>query len=126
MPIKFTYDAKRGILFTEAAGLISFEDIEKHLDEERTSGALAYPEIFDASHASTNITAHQIRLLVRRVQKELGSGRFGPTAVVAVDDVFFGMARMFEILLDVNDGPPVGVFRKFDEALSWIISIRDA
>lgn len=126
MAIQFTYDPKRGILFTEATGLVSFEDIEKHIDQEKVAGALAYPEIFDASNASTNITPHQIRLLVKRIQKELTTGRFGPTAVVAVDDVFFGMARMFEILMEVNNGPLVAVFRKFDEALGWIISLRDA
>jgi len=35
-------------------------------------------------------------------------------------DLDFGMARMYEALLDEDLGSQIGVFREMEEALAWL------
>jgi hypothetical protein len=90
MPIQFTYDAARGILFTTAEGLVTLADVITHLDRESDAAALGCPEIFDALAARTNLTPDDVRNLVGQIQLRMKGTKFGPTAVVTTDDVFFG------------------------------------
>jgi hypothetical protein len=120
MPLRFTYDHQVKILFTTAEGLMSFAEIQKHLDEETGAKALGYREIIDASAASTNLTPDQTRELVRRLETMLRNGPLGPTAVVTTNDFLFGMARMLAILCELWSGPKIAVFRASCEALDWL------
>jgi hypothetical protein len=120
MPIRFAFDPSTKVLLTTADGLISFEDINRHLDEESQKGALALREIVDATAARTNLTPAEIRQLVARLFDLTKTQVLGPTAVVTQNDVVFGMARMLAILSDLQGGPQTGVFRRFDEALHWL------
>jgi|SRR5215831_12964325 len=120
MPIRFTYDLQVKILLTTAEGLISFAEIQKHLDEETAAKALGYREIIDASAASTDLTPEETRELVRRLETMLRNGPLGPTAIVATNDFLFGMARMLAILCELWSGPKVAVFRVYGEALDWL------
>ena len=56
--------------------------------------------IFDARGATTNVTAEQVRMLVQRAADTLRRIPVGPTAIVATDDVVFGMPRMYAILTE--------------------------
>jgi hypothetical protein len=123
MPIRFTYDQQRKILFTTAEGLVSFEDIEKHLDQETAEKALGYPELVDASAAWTNLPSEEVRQIVLRLQAMRRTVQLGPTAIVTTNDMFFGMARMAAILCELQGGPNVGVFRTFDEGLDWLVTV---
>jgi hypothetical protein len=121
MPIRFTLDRQLKILFTTAESLVSFEDIQQHLDQERAERALGYREIVDASAASTNLTAAQIRQIVVRLQTEARAHDLGPTAIVTTNDVLFGMAMMLAVLCELQGGPKVAVFHTFDEGLDWLV-----
>jgi hypothetical protein len=123
MPITFRYDPELRIVFTTAEGLVSFRDIQDHIDRESEQNALGYRELVDATTASTDITSEQIRLLVRNLYTKMREGPFGPTALVTEDEALFGMARMFGILSELEGGPIVGVFRAFDEALNWFLRV---
>jgi len=92
VPIRFTYDPDLRILFTTAEGLLTFAEIQKHLEEEHTQRALGYRELVDATNATTNVTSNEVRLLVAELQIMMPSTPFGPTSVVTTNDVLFGMA----------------------------------
>ena len=124
MPIRFRYDPALKILFSTAEGLISFRDIESHLNQENGEVALAHRELFDASAATTNLTANEVRMIVQRLRDLMQNGPFGPTALVTADTTLFGMARMLAILSDLQDGSSVGVFRTSDDALDWLLNSR--
>src|SRR5215470_8080703 len=115
MPINFHYDPDVGILFTRAEGLLTFEEILRHLDEERNAKGIAHPEIFDATQAYTDSTAEQVRVVVQRMIEMGRQGVFGPTAVITDNDVLFGMASMLAILSELRGGPKVQAFRTFNE-----------
>ena len=121
MPIRFNYDDQLKILFTTAQGLVSFAEVQRHLDEEAAAKALGYREIIDASAASTDLTSEEARELARRLETIMHSGPLGPTAIVTTNDVSFGMARMLAILCELWDGPQIAVFRSFDEGLDWLV-----
>ena len=121
MPIQFKFDTEIGIVFTRAEGLVSFEDIRQHLlAEAADAGAAGYPEIFDASDASTNLTSAQIQQIADRVTSMMKADRFGPTAIIANKDSLFGMARMLETFSELEGGPLFGVFRTLDEGMKWL------
>ena len=120
MPIRFAYNRSANLLFTKAEGLISFDDINLHLDEESREGALPLREIVDATGAETNLTLEQTRQLVARLHSLMKTHSLGPTAIVTENDVVFGMARMAAILFDLQGGPRTQVFRRFDEGMRWL------
>ena len=123
MPIEFIYDPAVRILFTRACGLVTFAEIQHHLDREVREDALGHRELFDASDAHTNVTADEVRAVVKNLQGLMQKERFGPTAVVTDNDNLFGMASMLSILLDLQAGPSVSVFRTFNEALHWLLRV---
>jgi hypothetical protein len=44
---------------------------------------------------------------------------FGPTAIIAIDDFVFGIARMFSILVE-RYGVAVEVFRDVESGSAWL------
>ena len=121
MPIDFHYDPEVGILLTSAEGLLTFDEILQHLNEERNAKGIAQREIFDATQAHTDSTAEQVRVVVQRMIEMGRQGAFGPTAVITKNDVVFGMARMLGILSELGGGPKVQAFRTFNEGLDWLV-----
>jgi hypothetical protein len=110
------------MLLTTAEGLVSFEEIQEHLDQEAERRQLARREIIDAAAASTDLTPEDVRKIVGRVQAMMRSSPFGPTAIVTTNDMAFGMARMFAILCELRGGPAVEVFHSVSEGRSWLVS----
>ena len=126
MPIEFVYDEKRNLLVTTADGVITFEEIQRHLDNEEAKGYLCLPELFDCNDATTNPSREQVVLFVHRLLNYAKTKCLGPTAVVAKDLVTFGMARMFEIISEIHGGPPIGVFHNREEGEHWLAQFGGA
>ncbi len=124
MPIRSTFDSQLQILFTRAEGVVSLDEIQSHLDEKAARQILAARELLDASGASTNLTADQVRQIAASLRETMGESRFGPTAVVAQNDVFLGMANMLATLCGLHGGPEYAVFRSIDAGLDWLVRRR--
>ena len=119
MPITYVIDRIQQRMTTHADGLVTFADISRHLDAEERERALGLPELFDARGATTDVTSDEVRRLVRRSVEAARAFPLGPTAIVADDDLAFGMARMYSILME--DVPnSVGVFRDLGSAKRWL------
>ena len=119
MPIQYVIDGIDQRVLTHADGLVTFQDLSQHLDAEERDRGLGLHELFDARGATTNVTAEQVRMLVQRAADTLRRIPLGPTAIVATDDVVFGMARMYAILTD-EAGARVEVFRDVESANRWL------
>jgi hypothetical protein len=119
MPIEYVIDRIPQRVLTQAEGLVTFEDLSRHLDAEERDRGLELPELFDARGATTNVTTQQVRTLVYRAAATLGRIPLGPTAIVATDDLVFGMARMYAILTE-DAGARVEVFRDVESANRWL------
>ncbi len=119
LPIRYTVDHLRGRLLTHADGIVTFHDINAHLDLEQRDRNLERLELIDARGAITDVTPEQIRRLVQRAVSLLGVVELGPTAIVTYDDVTFGMARMYSILAE-SAGVAAEVFRDLESATRWL------
>jgi len=118
MPISYSIDSERGRVFATAQGPITYSEIVAHLEKERKDRGLPYSELIDAVEATADFSASEVRKVVERL-RELGRrNALGPTAVVAVDDVAYGLLRMLEFLVeDVCDIRP---FRDRAKAEVWL------
>ena len=119
MPIQYVIDGIHQRVLTHADGLVTFQDLSEHLDAEERDRGLGLHELFDARGATTNVTADQVRMLVQRAADTVRRIPLGPTAIVATDDVAFGMARMYAILTE-QAGARVEVFRDVESANRWL------
>ena len=119
MPIRYSVDRLHGRLLTHADGVVTFQDINAHLDLEQRDHNLDRPELIDARGATTRLTTEQIRRLVQRAANMLRVADLGPTAIVTNDEVIFGMARMYALLAD-SVGVAAEVFRDVDSAARWL------
>jgi hypothetical protein len=119
MPITYVIDRFRQRMVTQAEGLVTFADLNSHLDAEARDRGVDLPELFDGRSATTDITTGDVRRLVQRVQKMVRAQPFGPTAIIVINDFAFGMARMFSILVE-RDGVAVEVFRDVESGSLWL------
>ena len=120
MSVTLAVDHERQLVTTVATGPISMADIRHHLDRERDDRGLSYREIIDASQATADFGADDVRSTVEILRSLGRRSALGPTAVIVSNDVTYGMFRMLEILLeDVADLRP---FRIGEEAAAktWL------
>ena len=47
-------------------------------------------------------------------------GQNSRRAIIATDDLAFGMARMYQLISDKEHGGQLGVFRSLEKALEWV------
>jgi hypothetical protein len=85
------------------------------MDVEQRNRHLAMPELFDARAATTDLTADEVRDLVRRAADMLKVSDLGATAIVTTNDMLYGMARMYSVLLE-GAGAAADVFTDVESA----------
>ena len=119
MPIVIEFDAAKKRIRTTATGVISLTDLFAHLDGEEGDQHLGVPELIDAREATTNLTTPELRQLVSRMREYASHTKLGPTALVTRNDVVYGMARMYSILIAEFDAR-FFVFRSLTEAERWL------
>jgi hypothetical protein len=103
-----------------AFGPIHYDEIEKHIVEERNIGGLAYREFIDARDAGLAfaLSPAEIRQIVALVRSLSQQSKFGPTAVLVATDFAFGVMRAMEALLE--DVAEIRPFRQENLARSWL------
>jgi hypothetical protein len=119
MPIRYSIDPANQRMITRADGLVTFHDVNAHLDVEQRNRDLGRSELIDARAATSDITGQQVRRLVQRAEEMFRFVDLGPTAIVTTDDVVYGMARMYSILVE-RVGAAVEVFRDVQSATHWL------
>lgn len=125
MPIRLQIDVTRRRLYTRAEGLVTFAEMRAHVHTDLSPDAAAYSEIIDCTGATTDVTGDEIRKLAKERQTvDEQQRRPGAVAIVATDNVFFGMLRMFDMLTDRVR--PIRVFRNVPEAVQWLDDMADS
>jgi len=121
MAINFHIDRGNKRIYSKAVGLITFEDLLSHMRAEVGPEVATYSEVFDCTGATTNLNVEQVRLLADERRHIAQTQPAGPTAVVANNDLFFGMLRMFDMLTETIR--PLRVFRDIRSAEQWLDSL---
>jgi len=119
MPADFFIDAKRNMVFSKGAGLLSHADVLQHMDRLHAHPAFlpGFNQLLDFREViSTTISSAQVAELAKRTI-------FGPTsqrAFVVSADWQFGIARMFGAYREIRGETGIVVFREMRPALEWL------
>ena len=122
MPIVYRLDPAAGSLETACEGDVALEEVLQHFTE---LGALALPPRVDVLLDLTQMTSlpdsGQIRVAADTLTGLRTRTRWGACAIVAKQDVLFGMSRMFGVYAEPVF-ERVHVFREREEAKRWLAS----
>jgi len=102
-------------------GILDLETLVGHIARMRELDIWSYSVLVDAQRVPTSLCPEQTQEWIRRVHALGDPVRLGPIAVVASDDLTFGMVRMIAGLSD-SMGIRMRVFRQIANAESWLIS----
>jgi hypothetical protein len=123
MPISYTIDAERNLVLTVASGTLSDDEVMTHkwaLHDDPGVGP-GMKELSDVRGVErlevTEVGVRAMAKIDRAVTAGVGEHML---AIVATEDIIFGMARMYE-MLTAEDALSVQVFRDIDEATRWLL-----
>jgi hypothetical protein len=119
LPISCRIDHARRRLYTRAEGVATFAEMRTHVNTKLTAKEATYGELIDCSNTTTSVTGAEIRqLAAERKKVDERQHRPGPVALVATNDLFYGMLRMYDALTERIR--PIRVFRSAREAERWL------
>jgi len=117
MPITYDLDSSTDVIVTRMTGVLTDDQVLAHMkalraDPRMHPGVRQLVDVRDVT--DFKVTPEGIRMFT-------SLGRATPTghrlAIVAVEDVTFGMARMYQMS---RSDERVGVFRTMEEARDWL------
>ena len=121
MPITSNRDRTKDLTIFKVTGVLSFglvfPVVKSFYDGDPTSHVLW--DLIDTT--DIQFTSEEVLELVRFKPRFEGKRNPGKTALVAQEDVLFGLSRMFEIQSGIQEAPyAVMVFRSLYEAHQWL------
>jgi hypothetical protein len=115
-------DPARSLLVATADGELGLGELQNFLRTARAGERRDWPLLFDATSATTSISADEVRALSMLVGSALRvEGARAPVAMVATQDALFGVMRMYQTLCDAEGFDGIGVFRRRDAAETWLM-----
>jgi hypothetical protein len=121
MPITLSADRSRRFMVATAVGDLARADLQEFRDSVRNGPYRDWPLLFDATAASTDISAEQVSLLASEAGSAFrAEGSRSPAALVATNTVLFGMMRMYQTLCEERGFDGIGVFRTREDAEIWL------
>jgi hypothetical protein len=118
-------DVAQRVIFVQLRGRVTAEELFAHQENTISRPEYAgFHEFVDVSEAAELVytSEHDVRALAALSAKSDPLGPRTRLAIVAVSDLHFGMARMYESFrsLAPSSGRDVGVFRNRADALEWM------
>lgn len=122
MSITYKIDERSGIILTTARGVLTEEDLINHKKSMASNPKLkpGMAELSDVRGVSrVDISPAGMKKLVAIDAAHSDLLKDYRLAIVASDDLVYGLGRMYEMMTAGNN-PNVQVFRTFDEAMQWL------
>lgn len=123
MTIEISTDSSNSLTIFKGRDVLSFEEIKKAI--KSFYDAPSMPNVlWDLQQADlTSLTREQLELLADNLASMRGDKKEGKTALVAQNDLAFGLSRIFETLTTVSAGQnatnEMRVFRDLKQAYDW-------
>jgi len=123
MPIETEYDAKAGLRIHTVSGDFSFDELRETLETLYSHPGFDpdADSLWDLRRAKVDFSAKDVRVLAEFVATNWGGGGQSRAVIVASKDFEFGMARMYQAVLEDQTPNPVRVFREIDQAKRWLV-----
>ena len=121
MPATARVDPDTGIAHCLATGELTRDEILAAVDQVYRDPNYRAPwrTIWDIAGATPVLNLEELRAVVAYVKAHRPEGK-GKTAIVATEDLAFGLSRMYEVL--AGEQPvETRAFRDSEEALQWIL-----
>ncbi len=125
MPAYFKIDKERRLVMSSAAGVFTGDEALAHQEKLLKDPDFdpSFSQFWDLTHITKwEITTADMRRLAQRNLFSSNSRR----ACVAISDVAFGYARMFEMLRENAGETGIEIFRDLDGALDWVLAKNTA
>ena len=122
MTITYAIDSGLGVVFTKATGVLTDDELVAHKQNLLRDPAFkpGMVELSDVRGVERlEVTPEGIRRFVVQDSADADRLRCFKLAIVASQDVVFGMARMYEMSTGANS-LSVNVFRDMDTARVWL------
>lgn len=125
MPIEFRIDHDRRMVFAKATGVMTDEDVFGYQHDVWSRPDVAgYNELIDMSDVDdiaipSSARAQSLAILSAGMDASVSHTKF---AIVAAEDLAFGLGRMYQTYREMYGGAKkkVGVFRSMKEAMEWL------
>jgi hypothetical protein len=121
MPIKHRVDPASNTMFVTRSGSIDTHD-EEQAQRERQTDPLVVPGIavlVDCREVEPADSTEVVQYLADNITALAANLQCGPVAIVVSSEVEYGMARMYQLMTDLEH-PETAVFRDYREALDWL------
>jgi hypothetical protein len=122
MPMTYTIDASHKLVRATGSGVLTDDDVMNHRRALAADPEFS-PQMREISDIRTvtefQVTPAGVRIMVAADVKMVASGGMHKLAVVAEENVAYGMSRMYQTLGEPNIRS-VGVFRNYKDAEEWL------
>ena len=122
MPMTYSIDASQSLVRAVGSGVLTDDDVMSHRKALTADPAFTanMREISDIrSVTEFQVTPAGVRIMVAADVKMVSSGGMHKLAIVAEENVAYGMSRMYQTLGEPNIRS-VGVFRNYKDAEEWL------
>jgi hypothetical protein len=121
MPVTYTIDPDRALVRTRCTGEVTLTEVLGHFAELARDPHRPdrLDVLLDLSELSSLPEPGQLRLVAHEIGTIEGEVRFRACAIVATQDVVFGLARMFEAFASTRF-ETTRVCRTLEEAEGWL------
>ena len=123
MAITTGIDPASGARLHKVTGRLKLEELVGALEEVYGADDFDPDQdvVWDVRDADlTAFSSGDIRRVTDLVRENWGTSSSSRAALVVSRDVDFGLARMYEQLLDTGSSGEVRVFRDYEEAVAWL------
>jgi hypothetical protein len=120
MPITYTIDAGRDVIFERWSGEVSADVLESYWRDllSDTAALECRRTVVDLRGSQIAFNGSELRQLVRTVAVPLLDGRAWTTALVVDAPVSFGIARQYQVFADSYSSD--AIFDDEDAAVAWL------
>lgn len=122
MPMTYVIDSLQNLVRTSGKGVLTDDDVMAHRnalagDSQFNSKMREISDIREVT--DFQVTPAGIRIMVASDVKMVAAGGMHQLAIVAQENVAYGMSRMYQTLGEPNIRS-VGVFRTYEDAAEWL------
>jgi hypothetical protein len=123
MPVVYRIEGAKKVIHTQCIENVTFAEVLDHfkilVQDPQCPDRLDV--LLDLSETTSRPESYQLREVSYKIGSINDRVQFGACAIVAPNDVVFGMSRMFEVFAE-RWFRRIGVFRELAEAEAWLQS----
>ena len=123
MDVRTKMDPEKDCRYHTVTGELTLVRLKNALSAVYARPGFRYDQssLWDLRKATTqHVSAAEVQSIAALVKKHWAGSEAARSALVVSTDLDYGMARMYEMLMEGEIGPRVKVFRDMEEAKAWL------